>query len=357
MQFDLPYLVEDVDRHGNVRLYARKKVAGKFRKQRIRAQPGSPTFLDEYKAALERLNASKPGALEVTIKVGTLGWLVAEYEQSFAFLKLAKREQRVRHLILESCLNEPTKTGSSYRFRDCPLDQFVPDHVRLMRDRKKGKPGAANNRVKWLRAMLGWACEERSKWVKINPAAAVKAADYERKTFHTRTREEFLQFEGRHPLGSKPRLAMSILTYTGMRRCDAVRLGPQHVKDGWITFTPQKTKKTLRLPLLDVLKNVLDVSPLGTKTYLETEYGVPFTSNGFGGWFRDRCDEADLYACTAHGLRRAGATFAAENGATVSQLMAIFGWATAKQAVHYVEEANQPKIAGSAMHLIVANDG
>jgi hypothetical protein len=106
-----------------------------------------------------------------------------------------------------------------------------------------------------------------------------------------------------------------------------------------------------------VLKNVLDVSPLGTKTYLETEYGVPFTSNGFGGWFRDRCDEADLHACTAHGLRRAGATFAAENGATVSQLMAIFGWATAKQAVHYVEEANQPKIAGSAMHLIVANDG
>ena len=55
MQFDLPYLVEDVDRHGNVRLYARKKIAGKFSKQRIRTQPGSPTFLDEYKAALQRL--------------------------------------------------------------------------------------------------------------------------------------------------------------------------------------------------------------------------------------------------------------------------------------------------------------
>jgi hypothetical protein len=244
MQFDLPYLVEDVDRHGNVRLYARKKIAGKFSKQRIRAQPGSPTFLDEYKAALQRLDASKPGAMGVTIKVGTLGWLVGEYEQSFAFLK---REQRVRHLILESCLNEPPQPGSSHRFRDCPLNEFVPDHMRLMRDRKKGKPGAANNRVKWLRAMLSWACEERSKWVKTNPAPPVRAADYERKTFHTWTREEFLQFETRHPLGSKPRLAMSILAYTGMRRCDAVRLGPQHVKDGWITFTPQKTKKTLRL--------------------------------------------------------------------------------------------------------------
>ena len=107
MLFDLPYLVQDIDHHGNARLYARRKVAGKSRKVRIRAQPASPTFLDEYKAALERLNAGKPGA-SVVIKGGTLGWLVAEYEQSFAFLRLAKREQRVRHLILEACLNEPT---------------------------------------------------------------------------------------------------------------------------------------------------------------------------------------------------------------------------------------------------------
>ncbi len=360
-QFDLPYLVQDVDRHGNVRLYARTKVAGKFRKERIRAQPGSPTFLAEYQAALDRLTAGRKEAETPTIKTGTLGWLVAEYEQSFVFKKLAPREQRVRHLILESCLNETTKPGSSYRFRDCPLDQFTPDHVRLLRDRKKDKPGAANNRVKWLRAMFGWACEERSKWAKTNPAAAVKAADYDRKTFHTWTLEEFLQFEARHPLGSKSRLAMALMAYTGMRRSDAVALGPQHVKDGRITFIPQKTstttRKTLRLPLLDVLQKVLDASPLGVRAFLETEYGVPFTANGFGGWFRDRCDEAGLTHCTAHGLRRAGATFAAENGATVPQLMAIFGWATAKQAVHYVDEANQPKIAGSAMHLIIANDG
>jgi len=359
MKFDLPYLVEDIDRHGNVRLYARKKVAGKFRKERIRAQPVSPSFLDEYGAALERLNAGKHGAVEVTIKAGTLGWLVTEYEQSFAFLKLAKREQRVRHLILESCLNEPTKSGSSYRFRDCPLDQFVPDHVRLMRDRKKDTPGAANNRISALSVVLGWGCEERSKWVKANVASAVKSLKYRGRPFHTWTRDEFFQYEARHPLGSKGHLAMALMTYTGMRRSDAVQLGHKHVKDGWITFTPQKTStttgKTLRLPVLDVLKAVLDASPLGTKTFLETARGVPFTANGFGNWFRERRDEAGLKHCTAHGLRRAGATFAAENGATVPQLMAIFGWETAKMAEHYIKEASQEKLAGSAMHLVVAN--
>jgi integrase len=304
MHFDLPYLVEDIDRHGNVRLYARKKVVGKFRKERIRAQPGSPTFLDEYKVALERLNAVKPGVAGVPIKAGTLGWLVAEYEQSFAFLKLAKREQRVRHLILESCLNEATKPGSPYKFRSCPLAEFTPDHVRLMRDRKKDTPGAANNRISALSVVFGWACEERGKWVKTNVASAVKSLKYQEQPFHTWTREEFVQFEARHPLGSKAHLAMALMAYTGMRRSDAVQLGPQHVKGGWITFTPQKTStttgKTLRLPVLEALKAVLDASPLGAKTFLETARGVPFTANGFGNWFRDRCDEAGLKHCTAH---------------------------------------------------------
>ena len=177
MQFDLPYLVQDVDRHGNVRLYVRLKVDGKFRKERLRSPAGSPQFLDEYRAALGHLKAGHKGTDAVTIKIGTLGWLVHEYEQSFNFKRIAPREQRVRHLILESCLNEETKAGSGYRFRDCPLAEFTSDHVRLMRDRKKGRPGAANNRVKWLSAMFNWACEERSAWVKSNPATIKKATE------------------------------------------------------------------------------------------------------------------------------------------------------------------------------------
>jgi hypothetical protein len=47
-------------------------------------------------------------------------------------------------------------------------------------------------------------------------------------------------------------------------------------------------------------------------TFLVNEYGKPFTAKGFGAWFRARCDEAGLPRCTAHGLRKAGATIAAE---------------------------------------------
>jgi hypothetical protein len=52
----------------------------------------------------------------------------------------------------------------------------------------------------------------------------------------------------------------------------------------------------------------------GDLTFLVTKHGKPFTANGFGNWFRDRCDEARLPQCSAHGLRKAGATIAAENG-------------------------------------------
>src|SRR6202042_1542416 len=80
--------------------------------------------------------------------------------------------------------------------------------------------------------------------------------------------------------------------------------------------------------------------------------GRPFAEAGFGNWFRDRCNEAGLGHCTAHGLRKAGATMAAERGATVNQLKAIFGWSTLKQAALYTHAAEQAALAGGGMMLL-----
>ena len=83
-----------------------------------------------------------------------------------------------------------------------------------------------------------------------------------------------------------------------------------------------------------------------------TDYGKAFTANGFGGWFRKRCDEAGLPHCTAHGLRKAGAALAAEDGATDRQLMALFDWTSEKQANIYTAAANRKRLAGdAAKHL------
>jgi integrase len=257
------------------------------------------------------------------------------------------------------CCAEPTKPGSPYKLGDCPLDRFEPKHVKIMRDRKQKTPGAANNRVRALRVLLAWGVE--AEHAKRNVAAEVKPLKYKKQEFHTWTIEEVQLFEERHHLGSRARLALAVMLFTGVRRSDAVQLGPDHIKDGWLVFTPQKTSGTtgmaLQLPILPELQEVLDATPLGKTTFLATNQGRPFTSNGFGNWFRDRCDEAGLGHCTAHGLRKAGATVAAENGAFEKQLMAIFGWETAKLASHYSKTADQKKLAGNAMHLIVPKAG
>lgn len=46
------------------------------------------------------------------------------------------------------------------------------------------------------------------------------------------------------------------------------------------------------------LKAVLDQTPKDNMTFLLTQYGKPFTANGFGNWMRDRCDEAELPVCS-----------------------------------------------------------
>ena len=86
-------------------------------------------------------------------------------------------------------------------------------------------------------------------------------------------------------------------------------------------------------------------------TFLVNDLGRPFTDAGFGNWFRDRCVEAGVPG-RAHGLRKAGATIAANNGATAHQLMAIFGWDTLKMAEAYTRAADQERLAESAMHML-----
>jgi integrase len=107
----------------------------------------------------------------------------------------------------------------------------------------------------------------------------------------------------------------------------------------------------LVLPILPVLQEIIDASPVGELTFLVNEFGRAFTDAGFGNWFRDRCVEAGVPG-RAHGLRKAGATIAANNDATAHQLMALFGWDTLKEAEKYTRAADQVRLAQDAMSLL-----
>lgn len=172
--------------------------------------------------------------------------------------------------------------------------------------------------------------------------------------FHTWTTEEIARFEQRWPIGTRERLAMDLLLYTGLARGDVVRLGRQHVRDGVITFRMEKDRGdgVVYPPVLPVLAKTIAASDTGDLTFLVTNRGAPFTKESFGNWFRQACREAGCPG-SAHGLRKAGATRAAENGATVNQLMALFGWKTEKMALYYSRKADRKRLAATAAPLLL----
>lgn len=84
--------------------------------------------------------------------------------------------------------------------------------------------------------------------------------------------------------------------------------------------------------------------------FLTTEKGRPFSSAAsFGNWFAKQVKAAGLPDdCRAHGLRKAGATIAADEGATAHELMAMFGWARLDMAEMYTREADRKRLAKGA---------
>lgn len=73
----------------------------------------------------------------------------------------------------------------------------------------------------------------------------------------------------------------------------------------------------------------------------------------FGNWFGEVCRKTGCPE-SAHGLRKAGATRGAENGATDRQLMALFGWKDARMAGHCTRKADKRRLAADAAKLLVS---
>ena len=149
---------------------------------------------------------------------------------------------------------------------------------------------------------------------------------------------------------------LDVLLYTGLRRGDAVRLGRPHVRDGVATIKTEKSKFTVEvtLPILPVLAETLAAGPCGDLTFIAGVSGRPFTKESFGNDFKDACKAAGAPG-SAHGVRKIAATRAANAGATVAQLEAIFGWSGGTMASHYTRKADRKRLATGAMHLL-AND-
>jgi integrase len=93
-----------------------------------------------------------------------------------------------------------------------------------------------------------------------DPTLGVKPLKIKTEGFHSWTEDEISQFERTHSIGSRARLAFDLLLYTGQRRSDVVRMGPQHIQDGAIDVRQDKTGTLVRVPIHADLQKSLDAA-------------------------------------------------------------------------------------------------
>ena len=172
-----------------------------------------------------------------------------------------------------------------------------------------------------------------------------------------------MRYQARHPVGTKARLAFDLLLYTGVRRSDVVRLGPQMERsfaeptpDGKtvevqkLLFTETKGRSR-RLPRHTNCRSCrrcaqsIDATPTGHLVYLGDgvrENRIQAKDVRQPG-SRRRCrlkgvHRASQRAWPAQARRHSGAPKRVE---TEHQLMALFGWTNPQQAAVYTRKANR----------------
>jgi integrase len=326
----------NVDRHGKRRVRFRKNNFSTY----LTGAPWSEDFMRQYAAALDGLKEQAHEIGAQRTKPGSINALCVSYYRSPEFRDLKPSTQTMRRNIIE-------------KFRlahgDKPLKGLGVAHIKDIIGAKAATPEAANNLLKVLRVILSYAVSVGM--IASNPATGVRKYRSRSEGFHSWSEDEIAQFEKRHEMGARARLAFALLLYTAQRRSDVIRMGWQHVQSDVIAMRQEKTGTALMIPLHPDLKLALASVPRTNMTFLMTEKGAPFTPAGFGNWFRDQCNAAGLPQCSAHGLRKAAATRLANAGCSTDQIKAITGHRSLAEVAHYTRAADQQRLARQALGI------
>jgi enterobacteria phage integrase len=133
------------DRHGRVRYYFRR---GKGPRIPLPGLPGSDAFMVAYRAALGGTE-SQPKPTNYANR-GTFNHLALEYFSSPDFLRLRPQTRHVYRLVIERFLKD-----HGHRL----VREMIRDDVKRIVASKADTPGAANDLLKKIRALIRFAIE------------------------------------------------------------------------------------------------------------------------------------------------------------------------------------------------------
>jgi integrase len=338
---ELPYIHAFRDRHGRMRRYFRR--AG-HKRVPLPGLPGSDEFMDAYRRALSGETAPPLPIGGSRSPSGSFNALIAAWYAAPEFTHLAPQTQKTYRRIIDRFAVE-----HGHRL----VRDIEPRHIRKLIASRSATPAQANRLRSLLRQLLQFASEH--DWRPDNPALAVRKLKYRVKGFEGWSEEDIAKFEAHWPLGSRARLALTLLLSTGQRRSDVIRMGRQHIRGAAIEVRQQKTGARLLIPLHLALRQAIELCQREHLTFLVTQQGRPFASgNAFYNWFVGCARAAGIAkGLSPHGLRKASARRLAEAGCTPHQIMAITGNRTLAEAQRYTMDAEQEHMARAAVMRLV----
>jgi integrase len=335
------YCSWNTDRNGKKRVRFRKGFYSTY----IAGIPYAEDFMQRYHAALDGDAQQLQEFKDARVGPGTIDQVIVNFYRSTDFVKLKSSTKKVRRNMLERFREQHGKKRVAL---------LTPAHIKAILGDMAERPGAANGLLKALRVLLRHAVD--MGLLRDNLARNVRKFAVNAEGLHSWTDDDLAAYEARHERGSKAYLALSLLLYTGQRRSDVVRMGWQHINGGLLSVIQDKTGVMLRVPMHPRLVATIENTPLNNLTFLLTEAGAPFSAAGFGNWFRDRCNEACLPHCSAHGLRKACATRLANAGCTTEQIKSVTGHKTLSEVARYTKAADQERNAKQALANLLRSE-
>ena len=322
------------DRHGRLRYRLRRTIKSRKVDCYLPGVIGSTEFRAAYHEATEGVRPASRRA-----KAGTVGYLIEAYLASTAFRNLAdstRADKRWRQDWIKEAIG-------SARYAS-----IQPRHIEALMC-KKGGPSAANRLKKDMSQLFRFAAK-RFGYQGQNPAVLADSHMERAGGFHTWTDDEIEVFRAKFPTGTKARLALEIFLGTGAARQDAAALSRANIRGARLFYRRGKTRQEVDLPIVAELAKELAYLPPDQMMLLAHGVGAKaYSASPLGNWFRDRCKEAGLPHCSAHGLRKAGGRRLAEAGATEFEVMAYLAHRTAKEASRYTAAANRSMLTTRGM--------
>lgn len=332
-KLELRYVQSYPDRHGKLRNYYRRPG---YRRVPLPGEVGSAEFMAAYaEAAGQKV---PDGVGQKRTKPKTINALLVAYYQSGGFKKkLSKGTQHSYRGMLEKFR---AKHG------DKSALTIQPVHINAILAEMGDTPAQASNLRKRLLSVFRLAVS--LGWRNDNPVRETDRIEYKAKGFTPWSEDDIAQFRAYWGEGSREVLALTLLLCTGVRRSDVVSLGRQHIRGDAISVLQAKTDTRVTIPLHAELSAA--IGRLGPcTTFILTQYGVPFTPDGFTQWFRERAELAGLKGRTPHGLRKAMGRRLAEAGCSEKQIAAVLGHSDPNTAKVYTKSADQDRLARDAM--------